>query len=233
MTAQESTEGESAPIRILLADDHAIVRSGIRALLEGEPDVEVVGEAEDGLDAVHEATRLRPDVVVMDISMPRINGIAATRRIHHVAPTIGVVALTMHDSESYFYEMLRAGGSGYILKDAPAGELLQAIRAANAGEPYLSPTVARRLVRDYTTERRAQLDGLTKREAETLTLVAEGLTNREIAARLSVTVKTVEAHRTNLMQKLNLHDRTELVKYAIRKGLISLEAEDEVEVETP
>ena len=166
----------------------------------------------------------------MDISMPKINGIAATRRIHRQAPAIGVVALTMHDNEAYFYEMLRAGGSGYVLKDAPAGELLRAIRSAYAGEAYLAPTVARRLVKDYVSaaERRARLDGLTEREAEILALVAEGLTNRQIADRLVVSVKTVETHRTNLMQKLDLHDRTQLVKYAIRKGLISLEAEDEL-----
>ena len=230
MTMDGQAEGRAGRIRVLLADDHAVVRAGIRSLLDSESDVQVVGEAEDGVEAVALTERLQPDVVVMDISMPKINGIAATRRIHRQSPSIGVVALTMHDNEAYFYEMLRAGGSGYVLKDAPPGELLQAIRSAQAGEAYLAPTVARRLVKDYVSvaERRARVDGLTEREAEILALVADGLTNRQIADQLVVSVKTVETHRTNLMQKLDLHDRTELVKYAIRKGLISLEAEDEV-----
>lgn len=230
-THDNHSGGRPTRIRVLLADDHAIVRSGIRALLDSEPDIDVVGEAEDGLEAVKLAEQTEPDVVVMDISMPKINGIAATRRIHRESPGVGILALTMHDHEAYFYEMLRAGGVGYVLKDAPPGELIQAIRAAYAGEAYLSPTVARRLVYDYTREgeRRGRLDGLTQRESEILGLVAEGLTNRQIADQLVISVKTVETHRTNLMRKLDLHDRTELVKYAIRKGLISLEAEDEID----
>ncbi|MEE9278283.1 MAG: response regulator transcription factor [Dehalococcoidia bacterium] len=222
----------SKTIRILLADDHAVVRSGVRMLLESEPGFEVVGEAEDGLEAVTLTERLQPDVVVMDISMPKINGIAATRRIHRILPAVGVVGLTMHDNEAYFYEMLKAGGSGYVLKDAPPGELLEAVRAAFAGRAYLSPTVASHLVRDYVRQggpgERERFNGLTERERQILTLVADGFTNRQIADQLVVSVKTVETHRTNLMQKLDLHDRTELVKYAIRKGLISLDAEDEI-----
>lgn len=214
-------------VRVLLADDHAVVRSGIRLLLESEPGIDVVGEAEDGLDAVAQSAQLTPDVVVMDISMPKINGIAATRRIHRTQPEVGVVGLTMHDNEAYFYELIKAGGTGYVLKDAPAEELVEAIRAAAERRPYLAPTVAARLVRDRR-EHQAHQDPLTEREREVLALVAEGLTNRQIAERLVVSVKTVETHRTNVMQKLDLHDRTDLVKYAIRKGFISLEAEDEI-----
>ena len=225
---------ESRPlVRVLLADDHAVVRSGIRVLLEAQDGIHVVGEAEDGLDAVSQTERLAPDVVVMDISMPRLNGIAATRRIHRQHPEVGVVALTMHDDERYFYEMIKAGGAGYVLKDAPAEDLAEAIRAAAEGRAYLSPLVASRLVHDYIHDDHGVRDdrfaSLTDREREILTLIADGYTNRQIADRLVVSVKTVETHRTNLMQKLDLHDRTDLVKYAIRKGLISLDAEDEIE----
>ena len=234
MATNETAEpAEGRAIRVVIVDDHAVVRGGIRALLDAQPGLEVVGEAEDGVEAIARVDELTPDVVVMDISMPRLNGIAATRRIHRMHPAIGVVGLTMYDEEAYFYEMLKAGGCGYVLKEATADELVEAVRAAAAGRPYLSPTVARRLVKDYMHgEHRtgtAVLDGLTDREREVLTLIAEGYTNRQIADQLVVSVKTVETHRTNLMQKLDLHDRTDLVKYAIRQGLISLEAEDEVE----
>lgn len=235
---QKLAVAETTVIRVLLADDHAVVRSGIRLLLDSQPDLEVVGEAQDGLEAIALTDKLLPDVVVMDISMPKLNGIAATRRIHNLHPSIGVVALTMHDNEAYLYEILQAGGSGYLLKDSAPGELVSAIRAAAAGEAYLTPAVAGDLVSDYMRraargEDRKRLDGLTAREREILALVADGLTNRQIADQLVVSVKTVETHRTNLMQKLDLHDRTELVKYAIRKGLISLAAEDEVASASP
>ncbi len=200
-------------------------------ILASEPDIDVVGEAEDGLDAVALAETLQPDVVVMDISMPKINGIAATRHIHSRWPQIGVIALTMHENDAYFYEMLKAGGSGYVLKDAPPEELLEAVRLAAAGKAYLPSTVAGRLVKDYVQGRNSRVpaDQLTERQREVLALVAEGYTNRQIAAQLTVSIKTVESHRANVMQKLDLHDRTELVKYAIRKGLITLDAEAEVE----
>lgn len=229
-SAKSSAKGQPVGrrIRVLLADDHAVVRKGISMLLNAEPTLEVVGEASDGLEAVALTEQLLPDVVVMDISMPKLNGIAATHRIHNRFPEIGVIALTMHDNEAYFYEVLQAGGSGYVLKDAAPGDLVKAIQAAAAGKPYLAPTVVSRLANDYLqrtpdSQEHNRLDGLTARERQILTLVAEGHTNQQIADRLVVSVKTVETHRTNLMQKLDLHDRTELVKYAIRKGLISLE----------
>lgn len=222
------TDASAQPrtVRILLADDHALVRGGVRMLLEDQADFEVVGEAEDGIEAVALAERLNPDVVLMDISMPKINGIAATARIHNLLPAIGIVALTMHDNEAYFYEMLKAGGSGYVLKDAPPADLIEAVRAAAAGVAYLPPTVAQRLAHGHR-DRSESLSGLTPREREVLTLVADGFNNRQIADQLVVSIKTVETHRTNLMQKLDLHDRTGLVKYAIRKGLISLEPEEQ------
>ena len=233
MPAANTSGSKSNITQVLLADDHAVVRSGIRLLLDAEPDLEVVGEAKDGLEAVSLTEKLQPHVVVMDISMPKLNGIAATRRIHNLFPSIGVIALTMHDNDAYFYEILRAGGSGYILKDAAAEDLVKGIRAAAAGEAYLSASVAGHALNDYIQrtaqgDTRDRFDGLTEREREILALIADGLTNRQIAEQLVVSVKTVETHRTNLMQKLDLHDRTELVKYAIRKGLISLEPDQEV-----
>ena len=221
----------SHPIRVLLADDHAVVRSGVRLLMDAQDDIEVVREAGDGLEAAHLTEKLQPDVVLLDISMPKLNGIAAARRIHAILPSAGVVALTMHDNEAYFYEIVRAGGVGYVLKDAPPEDLILAVRDAAAGDPHVSPTVARRLVPDFAraaAERNGHDDPLTQREREVLALVAEGYTNRQIAADLVVSVKTVETHRANLMQKLDLHDRTELVKYAIRRGLITLEPDDEI-----
>lgn len=226
------SEDESEPIRVLLADDHAIVRSGVRALLESQGWVDVVGEAADGIEAVSMVKTLQPRVVVMDINMPKINGIEATRLIRKSQPTVGVVGLTMYDEDVYFYEMLKAGACGYVLKDAPAAELFSAVRAAARGETYLSPAVATMLARerlgDSSHAWSRSLDGLTRREHEVLTLVAEGNSNKEIAEQLGITVRTIETHRTNAMNKLNLHDRTEIVKFAISRGYISLDAEDEI-----
>ncbi len=233
MAAPSTTRSNGGITTVLLADDHAVVRRGIRLLLDAEPDLDVVGEAKDGLQAVALAEQLQPDVVVMDISMPKLNGIAATRRIHNLFPSIGVIALTMHDNDAYFYEMLRAGGSGYILKDVGADELVKGIRTAAGGEAYFSASVAGQVLSDYMRrvakgEARDSFDRLTKRQREVLALIAEGHTSHQIAEQLAVSVKTVGTHRTNLMQKLDLHDRIELVKYAIRKGLISLEPDQEV-----
>ena len=215
-------------IRVLLVDDHAIIRAGVRMLLETQPDVEVAGEAEGGRDGVRLAEELRPDVVVMDLSMPDMDGFEATRRIKQLSPGIAVLALTMHDSEEYFFEVLKAGASGYVPKKAAPTDLVTAIRAVSTGGVFLFPTVAKSLVGDYLKRveaggERASYDGLTDREREVLKLIAEGHTNQEIADQLVISSKTVERHRANIMDKLNLHSRTELVKYAIRKGLIEVD----------
>lgn len=216
------------PIRLLLADDQEIVRAGLRSLLERYPEVEVVGEAAEGKQAVALATQLRPDVVLMDITMPDIDGAEATRRIKALAPEVDVLALTIHEDEAYFFEMLNAGASGYVPKRASPEELLAAIDVVAAGEVFLHPVVAGALVQDYLrrvrsgTERESY-DGLTPRQQEVLTLIAEGLSNQDIGTRLGISVRTVERHRENIMDRLNLHSRTDLVKYALRKGLIQLE----------
>lgn len=216
---------KAGKIRVLLADDHAIVREGVKRILTAEPDLEVVGEAEDGLQAVEQAKKLKPDVAVLDISMPGINGIEATKQIKAALPNTNTLALTMHSDDSYVFQLLKAGASGYVLKRAAATDLVQAIRAARRGEAFLYPSVAKAVVADYlkrleSGEGRETYDGLTDREKEILTLVAEGATNQEIAQKLYISVKTVQTHRAHIMEKLNLHDRTMLVRYAIRKGLI-------------
>ncbi len=212
-------------IRVLLADDHAIVRQGVKLILMAEPDIEVVAEAEDGVQAVEMAKRLKPDVAVLDISMPGINGVEATRQIRAALPETHTLTLTMHSDDAYVFQVLKAGASGYVVKNAAATDLVQAIRAARRGEAFLYPSVAKAVVADYlkrlaTGEGREMYDGLTEREKEILTLVAEGATNQDIAQRLYISVKTVQTHRAHIMEKLNLHDRTMLVRYAIRKGLI-------------
>jgi two-component system response regulator NreC len=212
-------------IRILIADDHSIVREGVRMILSGQRDFEVVGEAATGREALELARQLRPDVVVMDISMPDMTGIEATEKIRQELTSVQVLGLTMHEEESYVFQMLRAGGAGYVLKRAAAEDLVAAVRAANRGEAFLYPSVARLVVRDFldraaAKEEQASLDGLTQREREVLKLIAEGLTNQEIGKRLYISIKTVQTHRAHILAKLNLHDRTELVRYAIRKGLI-------------
>ena len=215
-------------IRLLLADDHAVVRSGLRMLLEAQPDMTIIGEAETGHEAIRRVAELSPDVVLMDIEMPGMNGIEATRRIKANAPASAVLALTMYEDDQYFFEMLRAGASGYVPKRAAPDELVSAIRAVSRGEVFLYPSLAGRLVQDYLRrgpagEEEPPGDELTPREQEVLTLIAEGLSNNEIADRLVISAKTVDRHRENLMRKLKLHNRVDLVKYALRKGLIGLE----------
>jgi two-component system, NarL family, response regulator NreC len=211
--------------RLLLVDDHAVVRSGLRMLLSSQRDMEIVGEAGTAAEALAMAAQVAPDVILMDIGLPDKSGIEATREIKLRFPKIAVVALTIHEDEEYFFKMLDAGASGYVPKRAAPEELLSAIQIAAAGEVYLYPSLAKLLVRDYLSsdhpgDEKTGLDGLTGRESEVLTHLAEGASNDEIAKALVISPKTVERHRENIMKKLNLHSRAELVRYAIRKGII-------------
>ena len=211
-------------IRLLLVDDHAVVRSGLRMLLENERDVEIVGEASSASEAIEAAMRLKPNVILMDIGLPDLSGIDATREIKKRAPDLAIVALTIHEDEEYFFKMLEAGASGYVPKRAAPEELITAIRAAATGQVYLYPSLAKLLVRDFLDGGRAADEqtpsDLTDREQEVLTYLAEGASNEEIATSLVISPKTVARHRENIMRKLNLHSRAELVRYAIRKGII-------------
>lgn len=211
--------------RLLLVDDHAVVRSGLRMLLSGHSEMEIVGEASTAEEALLRAGELKPDVILMDIGLPDKTGIEATRLIKARFPDIKIVALTIHEDEEYFFQMLDAGASGYVPKRAAPEELITAITVAAAGEVYLYPSMAKLLVRDYLSaerpaEEKINLDGLTDREREVLTHLAEGANNNEIGGALVISPKTVERHRENIMRKLNLHSRSELVRYAIRKGII-------------
>ncbi|HEX9037996.1 MAG TPA: response regulator transcription factor [Ktedonobacterales bacterium] len=212
-------------IRVLLADDHTILRAGLRMMLNVQPDIEVVGEASDGRQALNETLALKPDVVLMDITMPEMNGIEATRQIKRALESTRVLILTMHENEEYLFQVLRAGASGYILKEAADTELISAIRVVYSGRFYMSPSAQTMMVGDYllrvrSGEERDSYSALTEREREILKLVAEGLTNNQIAERLYISPKTVDTHRTHIMDKLNLHSRAELVKYAMRRGLL-------------
>jgi len=212
-------------IRLLLVDDHAVVRSGLRMLLMSEEDMEIVGEAGNAAEALEAARLLKPDVILMDIGLPDMSGIEATREIRKLHPDAAVVALTIHEDEEYFFKMLDAGARGYVPKRAAPEELITAIRAAAVNEVYIYPSLAKLLVRDYLSqdhsgEQSKALDNLTDREQEVLTFLAEGKSNDEIAEALVISPKTVARHRENIMHKLNLHSRAELVRYAIRKGII-------------
>lgn len=213
------------PIRILLADDHAVVRDGVRALLEKHPDMEVVAEAADGREAAQLAAELCPDVVMMDIAMPNLNGIDATRRILAAHPQIAVVILSMHQDESYVLRSLKAGAKGYLLKDALRSDVLDAIRAVVQGRSFLTRKISRMMQEDYIREMEQRgledsYDLLTDREREVLQLAAEGKPNKEIAGALNISLTTVETHRTHILQKLGLHSVPELILYAVRKGII-------------
>ena len=217
---------EMAEIRILLADDHHVMRDGLRLLLERQPDMEVIGEAGDGRDTVKLAQEQNPDVVVMDIAMPNMNGIEATRRIVSKNPRTGVVILSMHHDESYVIRSLKAGALGYLLKDSVKADLIDAIRAVSEGRSFFSPKVSKILQEDFmrlfeSREVEDSYDLLTDREREILQLVAEGKTNKEIAGLLNVSLYTVDTHRTHILQKLNLHSVPEVILYAVRKGIIS------------
>src|SRR5579863_9285338 len=223
-TRQEMRQ-EAGKIRVLIVDDHTILRAGLRMLLNAHPDLEVVGEASDGNQAVVSAQNMQPDVILMDIAMPECNGIEATRQIKRLLPDTRVLVLTMHENEEYLFQMLRAGAAGYILKEAADTELITAIRVVSAGRFYLSPSAQSMMVSDYlqrvrSGEEHDSYSALTEREREILKLVAEGHTNNQIAERLFISPKTVDTHRTHIMDKLNLHSRAELVKYAMRRGLL-------------
>lgn len=214
------------PIRVLIADDHEIVRAGIRLLVNGQADMEVIGEARDGAESVKLAVATAPDVVLMDISMPVMTGIEATRAIKASNSEIEIVGLTMHADERYFFELLKAGASGYVVKGGAPHELLEAIRAAARGQAYIHPSVAGRLIGDFVKRAEAgeaELDGITDRERQVLELIARGLTGREIAKQLEISANTVDRHRSNIMAKLDLHNKAELVRYAVRKGLIEID----------
>ncbi|MFH0913889.1 MAG: response regulator transcription factor [Chloroflexota bacterium] len=212
-------------IRILVVDDHAIMRDGIRALLSLSDDIEIVGEASEGREAVAKAQQLRPDVVVMDIAMPGLDGLEATRRIVKDNPSVKVVVLTQHDNREYILSAIKSGAAGYVPKKALGSELVSAIRAVKAGESFLYPTAATALIEDYRHQAEGEpYDRLTPREREILKLIAEGHTSQAIAKMLFISLKTVLGHRTKVMEKLDLHNRTDLIKYAIRKGLVSVDA---------
>ena len=213
-------------IRILLVDDHAILRDGIRSLLEKDPQLKVVGEAGDGRAAIEMTRQLQPDIVLMDVAMPLLNGLEATAQIKQSHPKSKVLILSMYDYESYIRQALAAGAAGYMLKDANSQELIDAIHCVHQGEAVLSPAITRLVIEDYLRWgeiRPAETtNGLTGREREVLQLIAEGYTNKEIADILCIAVKTVQAHRANLMEKLDLHSKGDLIKYAIRKKIIEI-----------
>jgi len=221
-------------IRILIADNHTLVREGLRALLQGQDDFEVVAEASTGREAVDGALRLRPDVVLMDIGMPELDGLAATRRIVEANPSIRVLVLTVHDSMDYFYRALEAGAHGFLVKDTASTALVIAVRAVYEGGVFLYPPLAKRLVEDYllrvsTGEERSTYSKLTHREQEILALIGTGHTNQEIAERLSLSINTIQTHRSHIIDKLDLHSRAELMRYALRVGLLSETSEPDTQ----
>jgi DNA-binding NarL/FixJ family response regulator len=210
--------------RVLLADDHAMVRRGLRHVLDAEADLEVVAEAEDGREAVDRALQDGLDLVVLDVSMPRLTGLQAAREIARRRPQLKVLMLSVHENEQYFFEALRAGASGYVLKSAADRDLVDACRASMRGEPFIYPAAVKTLIRDYLERAKrgedVSDDPLTPREGEVVKLIAEAYSNREIAEQLVISEKTVERHRANILEKLGMHDRVELTRYAIRRGLV-------------
>lgn len=208
-------------IRVLVADDHTIVRKGVCMLISSQTDMDVVGEASTGKEAVEQARRLTPDVIIMDISMPELNGIEGTRQVCSELERTRVVILTMHREAAYVREVLRAGALGYLLKDSEHDDLLRAIRAVNRGEAFLSPAISGDVLTDYRRHVTHPVDLLTAREREILIMIAEGKTNKEIAQELKLSVYTVETHRASVLEKLNLHNTGDIVRFAIRNGLIS------------
>ena len=214
------------PVRILLADDHTVVRKGLRLLLESVPEFQVIADAADGRDAVSLAEQHRPEVVVMDVAMPILNGIEAARQITAKQPSTAIVFLSMHGDESYVLRALKAGARAYLLKDSAEYDLIQAVKAVSEGKAFFSPAISKMLVEDYMRQMQERgvedsFELLTTREREVLQLLAEGKNNKDVAALLNLSLYTVETHRSNIFQKLNLHSQAELILYAIRKGVIS------------
>jgi DNA-binding NarL/FixJ family response regulator len=214
------------PIRILLADDHNVVRRGLKLLLESQPDFSVVGEASDGRQAVEQAERTKPDVAVLDIAMPNLSGTEAAQRISELVPPIAIIMLSMHSDEAYVLRALKAGARGYLLKDSAEGDLIDAVKTVREGKTFFSPEISSMLMEDYVREIRARgmedsFQLLTSREREILQRLAEGASNKEIAAVLNVSPYTIDTHRRNLQEKLNLHSLADLILYAVRKGIIS------------
>jgi len=211
-------------IKVLIVDDHALLREGIRSLLASHDDIEIVGEATNGSEALEKVREVAPDVILMDIAMPIMDGLEATRRIRKQNHNVRIIILTQYDRKDYVLSSIKSGASGFIPKNVIISELVSAIRTAHSGDAFLHPSVAKMVIEDYLRQvEPSPYDRLTDREREVLKLVAEGLTNQEIANLLSVSVKTVLGHRTSLMEKLGIHNRTELIKYAIRKGLIAID----------
>jgi len=215
-------------IKILLAEDHTIVRKGIRSLLDSEQAIEVVGEAENGREAVEKTAQLCPDIVLLDHTMPILNGLEATRQIRKFYPAVKVLILTMHTNEEYIFQFLQAGAAGYLVKQSAPTDLVAAIHAVYQGQSFLSPAISKTVIDEYlrqtgTRHNHTNDEKLTSREREVLQLLAEGCSNRQIAEQLQISIKTVGVHRLNLMEKLDIHDITELTKYAIRKGMIGLD----------
>ena len=216
------------PIRVILAEDHTIVRKGLRALLESAVDIEVIAEAANGRMVLDLVTDLRPDVVVMDITMPLLNGLEATRQLKQQYPDLKIVILTMHSDEEYVFQSLRAGVDGYLIKQTAPNELVKAIQAAHQGDSYMSPTISKKVIAEYIRQAEkglepSSLERLTRREREVLQLVAEGHSMGQIAGLLSISDKTARVHRSHLMSKLDLHNTAELTLYAVRHGVISLD----------
>lgn len=215
-------------MKVLIVDDHVIVREGLRALLETQPDIKIVGEAANGQEALNKVVEVKPDIVLMDITMPGINGLEATRQIKQRNPDVKILVLTVHEGDEYFFKMLTAGASGYFVKGGSSNELVSAMRIVRQGDVYLCPTVAKKLLGEYlqrvrTGNNKKDYNGLTNRERQILKLIAEGDSNQKIAELLVLSPTTVQTHRTHIMAKLGIHNRTELVKYAIRHGFITLD----------